>query len=76
MMIINVIIILLYMYTILPCTDALAFSHGGQFGQGNGSIIERIDCSGSELKLIDCRITEYSGYNCIHAEDAGVRCCK
>lgn len=71
---------MLYSYNdhnIIPNEDALAL-YRSPFGQGNGSILERTHCSGSELKLIDCRITDYPdqiGY-CNHADDAGVRCCK
>ena len=58
-------------------TDALSL-YGAQFGQGNGSILERIDCSGSELELINCNFTDYPYYYgyCNHAQDVGVRCCK
>jgi hypothetical protein len=61
----------------MACADASYF-YGATFGQGNGSILERTDCSGSELKLIDCTFTDYSDKNghCNHAQDIGVRCCK
>ena len=57
--------------------DALALLRA-PFGQGNGSILERTYCSGSELKLIDCSFFDYPDYYglCHHGEDAGVRCCK
>ena len=57
--------------------DALAL-YGTPFGQGNGSILERIDCTGSEPRLIDCSIYDYSEEHllCDHADDVGVRCCK
>ena len=56
--------------------DALEL-YSATFGRGNGSILERIDCSGSELRVIDCRIINYPDYfYCDHTEDAGVRCCK
>ena len=59
--------------------DSLALRvHGAPFGQGNGSILEEIDCRGSEPRLIDCSITDYPDefYPCDHAYDVGVRCCK
>ena len=57
-------------------TDALAL-HSAPFGQGNGSIIETVSCSGSELRVVDCPISDsVDSYSCTHTEDAGVRCCK
>ena len=47
------------------------------FGQGNGSILETINCRGSELRVADCSISDrVDSSSCTHAEDAGVRCCK
>ena len=55
-------------------TDALAL-HRAPFGQGNGSILDYINCRGSEFRVVDCpTIDDY--FNCNHTEDAGVRCCK
>ena len=56
-----------------PCTDALALSRAA-FGQGNGSTLERIYCSGSECRVTDCPIRDYyPDFRCNHA---GARCCK
>ena len=55
--------------------DALVL-YGAPFGQGNGSILERAYCSGSELKLIDCRLSDYHDSYCYRGEGTGVRCCK
>ena len=61
----------------LHYADALALNRA-TFGRGNGSIIERIRCSGSELRVIDCHFNDHRDhyYLCDHTEDAGVRCCK
>ena len=54
-------------------TDGLALNRAA-FGQGNGSVLEYIYCSGSESRITDCRYTDYSSdYRCSHA---GVRCSK
>ena len=60
-----------------PLLDALAL-YNAPFGQGNGSILERIRCRGSEPSLINCStIIDYpDGVICDHANDIGVRCCK
>lgn len=60
----------------LTLSDALALN-GATFGQGYGSILEQIDCRGSELRVIDCGIVDYPDYLfCHHTNDPGVQCCK
>ena len=60
-------------------SDALALNRA-TFGQGNGSVIEHVHCSGSEFRVIDCPLSDHDDYLiyyfCDHREDAGVRCCK
>ncbi|XP_023931116.1 scavenger receptor cysteine-rich domain superfamily protein [Lingula anatina] len=51
---------------------AIAFS-SATFGRGNGSLIENVDCIGSEGSLEECFYT-WGTYNCTSTEDAGVRC--
>lgn len=48
------------------------------FGQGSGSILELIDCQGTEAGLANCRMEDYNDkYNeCYHSDDVGVRCGK
>ena len=49
------------------------------YGQGSGSILERVRCSGNELSLINCSLADYPDgiyYPCTHRDDAGVTCCK
>jgi hypothetical protein len=54
-------------------TDALAINTAA-FGQGNGSTVEYIYCSGSESRITDCSFTDYiPDFRCDHA---GARCCK
>ena len=60
--------------TILPPTDAVAFSNA-HFGAGTGSqFLDEVACTGSETMLTSCSSASsiycYNGHN----EDAGVRC--
>ena len=53
----------------------------GEFGQGEGAILEEAYCTGSEMKLIECHLYDCPDYDmssrfyCTHADDVGVRCC-
>ena len=50
---------------------------GGQFGEGNGSILlDNLMCTGAEESLLDCTSDDGSigSHDCTHSEDAGVRC--
>ena len=48
------------------------------FGQGSGSILERVDCQGTEVSLANCVLSDYDDkYNeCYHRDDVAVRCGK
>ena len=59
-------------------TQALCYGDS-TFGQGTDlSILERVNCQGTETLLINCTLIDYQdhyGY-CFHSDDAGVRCGK
>lgn len=48
------------------------------FGQGSSSlsILERVNCEGTEHLLTNCTLIDYRDrYSyCLHSDDAGVRC--
>ena len=46
------------------------------YGQGNGTIVEHIRCSGTESQLTDCHIRDVADGECTHSDDASVQCCE
>ena len=46
------------------------------YGQGTGSIVEHIRCSGTESQLTDCSIRDVLDGECTHSDDASVQCCE
>ena len=48
---------------------------GTSFGRGTGpTIINNVQCIGSETQLMDCRRIELSERTCSHTSFAGVQC--
>ena len=67
----------IYTMQFFSISGAQALCHGDSaFGQGTGSILERVNCDGTEPLLINCTLFDYADHygHCSHNEDAGVRC--
>ena len=46
------------------------------YGPGSGTILNNLNCIGTESSLSDCRTIDYGDLLCGHAEDIGVNCRK
>ena len=47
-----------------------------RYGQGTGTIVEYIRCSGTESQLTECSIRDVRDGECTHSDDASVQCCE
>jgi hypothetical protein len=56
-----------YIGTVVPLLRAT-------YGQGTGTIVEHIRCSGTESQLTDCNIRDVADGECTHSDDASVQC--
>ena len=46
------------------------------YGQGTGTIVEHIRCSGTERRLTECNVRDVLDGECTHSDDASVQCCE
>ena len=55
--------------------SALRVSSLMEFGEGTGkTILDDVNCSGSEQNIEECTHAGFNSNNCFHREDAGVVC--
>ena len=46
----------------------------GLFGEGEGPILDDLQCNGQEVSLMACSHSQPGIHDCAHSEDAGVIC--
>ena len=61
------------LYHVMHVLDAQILTYGS-FGYGSGSILDYVECRGTEMALTECTLIENYIFGYCYSQDTGLRC--